>query len=153
MIAIEQAQQIRRVGSFELGTGAEQALPFFSPEGERAWVKGWDPTPVFPARIEFRRDTVFRQGPEGDEAVWTIVDVDEANPRAEYVRVAPSHTGHVVVTIAPLGERRCRVTVAYTITVLGEDRSGMMATFSEEAFAARMRSWQQQISSALDQGN
>jgi hypothetical protein len=90
------AEQVMRSGEFELPCSAEVAFPLFSPEGERAWIKDWNPHPIFPETIEFRADTVFRQG-EGDaSAVWTIVDVDWNSHRAEYVRVAPaSHAAHL----------------------------------------------------------
>jgi hypothetical protein len=144
------AEQIRRSGSFELPCGADTAFPFFSPEGEREWVKGWNPTAVFPGTIEFTRDTVFLEGPPGDEAVWTIVDADWKTHRAEYVRVAHrSHTGRVVVRIEAVGADGCKVVVDYTITAFGEDSAALVETFSEEAYAAKMRVWQEQISKCL----
>jgi len=41
-------EQVIREGSFELDLSAGKALPFFTPEGERAWVNGWDPDPNLP---------------------------------------------------------------------------------------------------------
>src|ERR1039458_4284454 len=66
--AQDTAQQVSRTGSFELPCAADTSFPLFSPEGERDWVKGWSPTPVFPERIEFTRDTVFREGSASEEA-------------------------------------------------------------------------------------
>lgn len=144
------AQQIRRTGGFELPCGADTAFPFFSPEGEREWVKGWNPTPVFPDTIEFRRDTVFREGAPGEEAVWTIVEAHGETHRAEYVRVAAgSHAARIVVQIEPVGAECCKVVVAYTITAFGEKPESLMAAFSEEAYAAKMRGWQEQIRACL----
>lgn len=149
-VATGTAQQVRRSGSFELPCSADTAFPFFSPEGEREWVKGWNPTAVFPGTIEFRRDTVFREGPPGDEAVWTIVDADRKNHRAEYVRVAPrSHAARIVVQVEALGAERSRVTVTYTITAFGEDMAALVEAFSEEAYAGKMVSWRDQISARL----
>ena len=153
-IAPGTAQQVRRSGSFELPCGADTAFPFFSPEGEREWVKGWNPTPVFPGTIEFSRDTVFREGPPGDEAVWTVVDVDRKTQRAEYVRDAPrSHTARIVVQIEALGAERARVTVTYTITAFGEDMATLVEAFSEEAYAAKLVAWREQISACLKNRN
>jgi len=140
------AQQVKRTGSFELPCSADTAFPLFSPEGEREWVDGWDPQPVFPDKIEFRRDTVFRQGSGNDEAVWTIVDADWQTHRAEYVRIAPhSHAARIVVTVAPLGPARSKVVVSYTVTGFGQRAESLLAEFSEEAYSAKMRSWQQKI--------
>lgn len=148
--APEAAQRVSRVGSFELPCGADTAFPLFSPEGEREWVKGWDPTAVFPDRIEFARDTVFREGKGEEEAVWTIVDADWQTHRAEYVRLAPhSHAARIVVKIEPLGAERSNVVVSYTITVFGEHGANHLAAFSEAAYAAKMRDWQLRISAYL----
>ncbi len=145
------AQQVSRTGSFELPCSADTAFPLFSPEGERDWVKGWAPTPVFPDRIEFTRDTVFREGKAGEEAVWTIVDADWQTYRAEYVRVAPnSHTAHIVVKIEPLAAERSKVVVSYTVTAFGEDAASLLAAFSEAAYTEKMRNWQQQIVACLE---
>ncbi len=151
VFAQDAAQQVSRTGSFELPCVADTAFPLFSPEGERDWVKGWDPTPVFPGRIEFARDTVFREGSAGEEAVWTIVDANWQTHRAEYVRLAPhSHTARIVVNIEPLAGERSRVVVSYTVTAFGEHASSLVAAFSEEAYAAKMRDWQQRIVVYLD---
>jgi hypothetical protein len=53
------AQQVSRTGSFDLPYAADALFPLFSPEGEREWIKDWNPRPVFPDSIAFRRDTVF----------------------------------------------------------------------------------------------
>jgi hypothetical protein len=145
------AQQVSRTGSFELPCSTDTAFPLFSPEGERDWVKGWDPRPVFPDRIVFSRDTVFKQGEAEEEAVWTIVDVDPQIHRAEYVRLAPaSHTAHIVVRVEPLGPERSRVVVSYTVTAFGEHATSILDAFSESAYATKMRSWQEQISAYLE---
>lgn len=145
------AQQVSRGGSFDLPCSADTAFPLFSPEGERGWVKGWAPTPVFPDKIEFARDSVFREGSAGEEAVWTILDADGQAHRAEYVRLAPhSHTAHIIVKVEGLGAERSRVSVSYTVTAVGEDAASIVAAFSEEAYAAKMRDWQKQISAYLE---
>ena len=145
------AQQVSRTGAFDLPCSADTAFPLFSPEGEREWVKGWNPEPVFPHEIEFSRDTVFRQGSGDEEAVWTIVDADWQTHRAEYVRLAPaSHSGHIVVKVDPLDAAHSRVTVSYTVTAFGEHAPNLLASFSEKAYAAKMRDWQEEISSYLE---
>ena len=145
------AQQVSRTGSFDLTCSAEAAFPLFSPEGERQWVKGWNPQPLFPEEIEFRRDTVFRQGEGEEEAVWTIIDADWETHRAEYVRVAKaSHTARILVAIEPVASQRCRVTVSYTITAFGAHRQHFIDAFSETAYAAKMSNWQRQITECLE---
>jgi len=149
--AKESAQQISRTGSFDLPCSADTAFPLFSPEGEREWVKGWDPRPVFPDRVEFSRDTVFREGNAGEEAVWTIVDADWQAHRAEYVRVAhASHTARIVVKVEPLGPQRSTVVVSYTVTAFGENAENLLDAFSDKAYTAKMHDWQHKISAYLE---
>lgn len=144
------AQQVCRRGEFDLPCTADKVLPFFSPEGEREWVKGWDPRPVFPERIEFRRDTVFRQGEGVEDALWTVVDVDWKSHRAEYVRVAPmSHAAHIVVKVDP-AQHGCHVGVTYVVTAFGDDSTSVCDSFSEVAFAGKMRNWQAGIGACLE---
>jgi len=147
----ENAQQVSRTGSFDLPCSADTAFPLFSPEGEREWVKGWNPRPVFPDRIVFSRDTVFREGDADEEAVWTIIDADFQSYRAEYVRVAPrSHAAHIVVKVEPLGSESSHVVVSYTVTAFGKDAVNLLQAFSETAYEAKMRNWQKQISAHLE---
>jgi hypothetical protein len=145
------ARQISRSGSFELACSADVAFPLFSPEGERDWVTGWEPRPVFPQKIVFERDTVFREGNGDDDAIWTIVEVDWATHRAEYVRVAPAwHTAHVVVKVEDPEKERSKVSVSYVVTAFGANAERLLDAFSEEAYAAKMRDWQRRTEELLE---
>lgn len=144
-------QQVKRAGGFELPCSADSAFPLFSPEGERLWIKEWNPAPVFPDTIEFRRDTVFRQGTGDGDAVWTIVDADWKSHRAEYVRVAPkSHTARIVVKVDPAGPERCYVNAAFTVTAFAEHGYSLLESFSENAYSTKMNTWQRQICEYLE---
>jgi len=144
------AQQVSRTGSFDLLCGVETAFPLFGPEGERSWVKGWDPRPVFPDAVAFQRDTVFREGHEGEEALWTIVEVNWTEHRAEYVRFAPaSHSAHIVVQVEPNSADCSHVVVQYVVTAFGPSAEAQLESFSETKYAERMRNWQSQISAYL----
>ena len=144
------AQQVNCTGSFDLPCRADHAFPLFSPEGERHWVKGWDPRPVFPETIVFGRDTVFTEAHSGEEAIWTIVDVDWQTHRAEYVRFAPaSHTARILVKIDSVAERATlpsRTPSPHSAT----NASTLLESFSESAHAARMKDWQHQIAAYLE---
>jgi len=145
------AQQLRCTGGFALPCSAEQAFPFFSPEGERSWAPGWAPRPVYPDQILFRNDTVFLLGTGAQESIWTIVNVDWKDYCAEYIRVAPaSHIAHIFVSVAPKGNARSQVSVSYVVTAFGENASAQLEPFSETAYADRMRNWQSQIVGCLE---
>jgi hypothetical protein len=147
---LSSARQIKCTGGFELPCSAKKAFPFFSPEGERNWAPGWDPRPLFPDQILFRKDTVFLLGAGTDESIWTIVDVDWERYRAEYVRVAPaSHMAHIFVNVAPQGDDRSQVSVSYVVTAFGENAAVQLEPFSERAYEVRMEDWRRQISASL----
>ncbi len=142
------ARQLHRVGGFDLDYDPDTVFPLFSPEGERDWVSGWDPKPLFPDKISFQSDTVFREGTP--EAVWTIVDVDWRIHRAEYVRVSPaSHSAHIVVKVESAESNRSHVEVSYSVTAFGEDQGHLLKAFSEPAYKAKMRDWQRRIAALL----
>jgi hypothetical protein len=146
--ALEHARQVHCDGSFDLECDADTAFPFFSPEGEREWVTGWDPKPVFPEQIVFDRDAVFREGTA--EAIWTIIDVDWQTHRAEYVRLAPaSHSAHIIVKVEATESSRSQVSVSYTVTAFGENAAALLDAFSEPAYAARMQDWKRRICGLL----
>jgi hypothetical protein len=143
------AQQLHRTGSFSLPCSPDQAFPLFSPEGERLWIKTWNPEPIFPNTIEFRRDTVFREGKEFHDSLWTILDADPIAHRAEYVRHEPnSHAAHIIVKIDPANEG-CQVTVTYIFTAFGPDAAELLTNFSESAYAEKMRNWQRWLTEYL----
>lgn len=149
-ISARTARRVARVGGFDIPCDAKTGFPLFSPEGEREWIKEWNPRPICPDKISFQQDTVFRQGEGDDEAIWTIVDADWKTHRAEYVRVAPaSHTAHIVVNVADSGPGRSKVVVSYAITAFGPQADFLLESFSEAAYAAKMRNWERQISECL----
>jgi hypothetical protein len=148
---LKSARQVSRSGSFELPCSAELAFPLFSPEGERDWVTGWDPRPVFPEKIAFERNTVFREGKGDNDAIWMIVDADWKTHRAEYVRVASaSHAARIVVKVEAQGTERSNVKVSYTVTAFGANAESLLDAFSEEAYAAKMREWQKRFEALLE---
>jgi hypothetical protein len=144
--SITVARQVTRTGEFDLDCDADTAFPLFSPQGERAWIKDWDPRPLFPDTIAFRKGTVFRAGTGEQDAVWTIVDADWQQHRAEYVRVAPaSHAAHIVVRVDAKGAGSSHVVVSYTITTWGERPGTLLDGFSEDAYATKMQNWRRMI--------
>jgi hypothetical protein len=145
-------EQVVREGSFELDTSADKALQFFTPEGERSWVKGWDPKPVYPpqASVMFKANSVFRVEQGGERSLWTIVEADSGEHVAEYIYVVEGERlSRVRVQIEPLGEERCRVTVHYVHTATSEKGVPFVESVTEEFYAQKMRDWQRMISAAI----
>lgn len=145
-------EQAAREGSFELDTSADKALLFFTPEGERAWVKGWDPKPIYPpqAGVAFKANAVFRIDQDGERSLWTIVEADLEKQIAEYIYVVEGERlSRVRVQIQPLSGERCRVRVRYVHTATSERGLHFVASVTEKSYAQKMRDWQRMISAAV----
>lgn len=145
-------EQVVREGFFELNTNADKALQFFTPEGERSWVKGWDPKPVFPpeAGVVFKANSVFRVDDELERSLWTIIEADLQGHVAEYMYVVEGERlSRVRVQIERLGEQRCRVHVHYVHTATSEKGLQFVASVTEDAFARKMGDWQRMVSAAI----
>jgi hypothetical protein len=145
-------EQVVREGSFELDTSADRALLFFTPEGERTWVKGWDPKPVYPpqAGVVFKANSVFRVDQDGEHSLWTIVEADLQEHIAEYIYVVEGERlSRVRVHIEPLSEQHCRVRVHYVHTATSEKGLHFLVSVTEESHAQKMRDWHRMVSAAI----
>jgi len=148
----EPTGQVAVEGSFDLDTSADRALQFFTPEGERAWVKDWNPKPVYPpqAGVAFRRNAVFRVDQGEERSLWTILEADEQKHTAEYVYVVEGERlSRVRVEIEPLDAKHCRVRVRYVHTATSEKGLEFVASVTEEAFAQKMQDWRRMVSAAI----
>jgi hypothetical protein len=146
------ALQIVREGSFELATSARKALPFFTPDGEGAWVAGWSPRPIYPAQktVAFKTDAVFRLNHLGEESTWTVLSAEPKSNFAEYIyHVHGERLSRVRVQLVPLGCRRCRVHVRYVHTALSAKGRRFLAALTPSAYQQKMKDWQRMVSRSL----
>jgi len=142
-------EQVVREGSFELDTSVDRALLFVTPEGERAWVKGWDPKPMYPPQ-PFETNAVFSVGQDGERSLWTIVEADLQKHIAEYIYVVEGERlSRVRVQIQPLDGKHCRVRVRYVHTATSEEGLHFVASVTEESYAQKMRDWHRMVSAAI----
>jgi hypothetical protein len=144
--------QVVREGSFKVDASADKALAFFTPEGERAWVKDWNPKPVYPpqAAVAFQTNAVFRVDQARQHSLWTIIEADLQQHTAEYVCVVQNERlSRVRVEIEPLDLTHCRVRVHYVHTATSEKGLNFVASVTDEAFAQKMRDWQRMVSAAI----
>src|SRR5690606_39494098 len=110
------ASHVEHTGEFVLPLPLDEAFPYFTPEGERAYVPGWDPEYLHPAEPSDAAGTVFRTRAEGEETLWIVLEHDPANGTAAYGRFTPgSRLGTVRVRCESEGERETRVMVTYVM--------------------------------------
>lgn len=140
------AERAVRSHSFTVERPAKLAFALFEPEGERAWAEGWSPTYLYPADGRAERGMVFTTAHGNESTLWTMVRHEPRDGIVEYVRVTPgSRIGNVLVQCAPLGERRARVTVIYTLTGLSEAGNALIRALDEASFRAYIDSWEAAI--------
>ena len=142
---------MRRVvsGGFELPTSAEQAINYFTPEGERAWASGWDPVYAEGAASE-SSGTVFTTNADGVESIWVIRAINRRSYSASYSRVTPGrHAGTVTVRCEDNDDDGCLVTVTYDLSALPDTDPSSLDAYGDASFAAMMDEWSDAITPLL----
>jgi hypothetical protein len=118
-------------GSLRIALPPERAAVLFTPEGERAWARGW--APEYPAD-----GPVFLT--HGGATVW--VELGDLR----YARVTPGvQAGTVSVELAPDGDGT-RAAVTYDLTALSDE--ARLDEFAAE-FDAMLAIWERDIAAAL----
>lgn len=144
------AQHVRRTGSFELPLPPDEALPLFSPEGERAWVPEWTPEYLHPPGGAPAPGLVFRTRAGGELTLWLVLRYDSEALQAEYVRVAPgSRMGTVVVRCRGIEGGHTRVEVTYELTALSEEGNRVLESLTERAYSEMLADWRDRIIALL----
>ena len=135
-------------GEFTLPLSIEQALPLFTPEGERRWAgHAWDPRYADGAAGD-RSDpgTVFTTESTGGDAVWIVLGRTEDS--IAYARVVPGRNAGTVRVTCSAEQDGCRVRVAYDLTSLGPEGNAFVREF-EDGYAAFLEHWRQAIVESL----
>jgi hypothetical protein len=136
-------------GQFELPIPASDAIGYFTPEGERTWVPGWDPQ--YPAGEAAETDgTVFITSHGDTDTVWVIDSIDRTAHTSAYSRITTDHhAGTVKVACSDQTDGRCIVTVSYDMTNLNPDRPELLDAYDESSFTAMMNEWAAGVTSTL----
>jgi hypothetical protein len=134
-------------GEVRVPVGVEEALPLFTPRGERAWAHGWDP--VFPAEDadDSAPGTVFTtEAHGGPQAIWIVAHRTERSIR--YARAIPGvWAGTVEVRCEPAGEETL-AHVTYDLTVLDDSQRPRLRAFAA-GYADFMAEWEHELAAAL----
>jgi polyketide cyclase/dehydrase/lipid transport protein len=141
-------------GRFTLPMPVAEAVPLFTPEGERSWAgASWDPVYAVAAAAadDSAPGTVFTTESDGGHAIWIVLERRDDGMR--YARVAPDRiAGTVDVTCAPAGSSgETEVTVTYDVTSLGPEGAAFVERL-RDAFDAFLEHWRQAILAARSAG-
>ena len=138
-------------GEFTLPIPVAEALPLFTPEGERSWAgSSWDPIYALPgaASDDSAPGTVFTTESAGGRATWIVLERRENALR--YARISPNRiAGTITVICTPsAAENETDVTVTYDITSLGPEGT----VFAEElktGYDEFLAGWRREILASL----
>lgn len=132
----------RRVsGRFDLEIPAKKAIGFFTPEGEREWVPGWNP--IYPeGEPSAAPGTVFTTDVDDVYTIWLILSIDTSGCTSAFARVTPGrHAGTVSVSCDDTQDGGCAVSVTYDMSLLpGSDPAGLDG-YDDASFEAMMSEW------------
>jgi hypothetical protein len=133
-------------GTFTVPLPVTEALPLFTPEGERRWAgSSWNPVYALPesSADDTAPGTVFTTESDGGHTTWIVLERREHGMR--YARVAPGRiAGTIDVSCVPSASAATDVTVVYDVTSLSPDG----AAFIEELRAGYdgfLEGWRQEI--------
>ena len=134
-------------GHFTLPLAVEDAVPLFTPEGERRWAgSSWDPSYAIPEAVEddSAPGTVFTTKSDGGTATWIVLECRHDGMR--YARVAHERiAGTIEVTCVPgRSASETEVTVTYDVTSLSPGGT---------AFVKELRGHFRRVPRRLAQGN
>ena len=142
--------RVTRTASFEIDGPLAKVFPFFTPDGERLWVPGWDPVYLHPQSGDQGPDAIFTTSHGGEETLWLIRELSSATGIAEYVRSTPgSRIGTVRVVARGVGRSSTQVTVTYDMTARSAAGRAVLEAVTPEAFADMIANWRQKVTQAL----
>jgi MOSC domain-containing protein YiiM len=137
---------ISRTGTLDVACPPARAFVYFTPDGERLWVPGFDPTYLHPRSGEQGPGAIFTTTHGGEDTLWMVVRFSPDEGVAEYARVTPgSRRGTVRVSLEARGDDMTRATVSYDLTALSDAGVGVLASMSETSFAAMLADWARRI--------
>ncbi len=141
--------RLQSSGQFDVALPAADAIGLFTPEGERAWVPGWDP--AYPdGQPSEDPGTVFVTLSLGVETTWVVLEIDRPTATAAYARITPGHHAGVVrVGCTDAATGRSTVLVVYDMTLLDTDPAELDA-YSEDRFELMMQEWSDAVAAHLD---
>jgi hypothetical protein len=133
-------------GRVGVAAAPADAFRFFTPEGERLWVPGWEPEYLHPADGTLAEGLAFRTLHGGEMTLWLVSRCDRAAGAIEYVRVTPgSRMGTVSVQLsAAAGGDATVAAVGYRLTSLSPAGDRALEAFAA-GFTGMLAEWERRI--------
>jgi hypothetical protein len=139
--------RVVRRGTVRVALPPERALRYFTPEGERVWAPGWDPTYPAGSEGDTAVNVVFVTRGHGHDTVWVVIDSSDRAIR--YAQVAPGvRAGTVNVQCLPDGQAT-RAEISYDLTALTHAAQAALQHFAD-GYDDLLREWERLIAAALE---
>jgi hypothetical protein len=132
-------------GGFSLPMPPAEALPLFTPEGERKWAgPDWDPQYAIEGAEtdDTAPGTVFWTESDGGPATWIVLDRGEHSVR--FARISPGRIAGTIAVACEAAGGGCRVSVTYDVTSLGPGGAAFVREL-EGGFERFMEHWRAAI--------
>jgi hypothetical protein len=138
-------------GEFTLPLPLAEAVPLFTPEGERRWAgASWDPVYAIPdaVRDDSAPGTVFTTESAGDSATWIVLE--RSGDGLSYARIASDRIAGTISVACSKGASpdETRVRVRYDVTSLGPDGVRFVKEL-EATYDAFLDDWRREIVASL----
>ena len=141
---------VRRRGTLRVAAPMARAFPFFTPDGERLWVPGFDPQYLHPLSGEQGVGAIFTTAHGGEDTLWMVLRFSPSEGVAEYARVTPgSRGGTVQVALEPLDDDTTQATITYDLTSTSQAGDEKLGAFTDAAYAAMLSDWERKIAQAV----
>jgi hypothetical protein len=135
-------------GTVRIAAPPADAFRFFTPEGEKLWVAGWQPEYLHPWDGALQEGLTFRTRHGGEETLWLVSRLDGMTA-VDYVRVTPgSRLGTVSVRFAASGAAASDVGVTYRLTSLAPAADATVETFARR-FPEYLATWERSINALV----
>jgi hypothetical protein len=146
MAAVAPCKRVRLTGTVEIDLRQEEAFLLFTPTGERAWARGWNPEFPSQGSDDTEPGTVFRTEHDGRESIWTVIQRDAGNSIG-YVMTTPGDRCGLIAVACQPSAQGTRATVSYDLTALNPGTNEELDRFAAN-YASFLGDWERAIAEA-----
>lgn len=151
---IETPNRVSRSYTQHLCAPADRVFPLLCPVRETEWVNDWRPRLVISESGLAEPGCIFVTPGIPDDALWLMTMFDTERHRLEIVKVIPGMVvGTISVSLAAAGEGSCTADITYSYTSLSDHGDLALEEFTEDHFAAFMKTWENELNHFLRTGS
>jgi len=138
----------------QLTGSPDQVFPLLCPVRELDWVNGWNPQQVISASGVAEAGCIFTTPTEdGGESLWVVTVYRPEEHRIEFLKITPGVTvGQIEIVLHPGETGGTAAHVTYAHTALSPEGERFVAGFTETAYEAFMREWEDELNYYLETG-